>query len=304
MFTRRGFLKFLAGGFLSSAAVGSYAFAIEPLFRLRISTYRPKLKNWPEGKELKIACLADLHACNPWMSVGRIAKIVAKTNAMKPDLILLLGDYSAGMNTVTSYVHSKDRAPELGKLDAPLGAYSVLGNHDWWEDKTAQKNRKGPTFGQLVLEKAGIPVLENQATKLNVDGFEFWLAGLGDQLAFLPSSKVKRWEGVDDLEGTLAQIPDSAPTILMAHEPDVFARMPDKVELTLSGHTHGGQVRVFGYSPVVPSRYGNRYAYGHIVEDDRHLIVSGGLGCSILPVRFGSPPEIVVVELGGEVEAS
>jgi predicted MPP superfamily phosphohydrolase len=74
--------------------------------------------------------------------------------------------------------------------------------------------------------------------------------------------------------------------------------VPDRVSLTLSGHTHGGQIRVLGYAPVVPSRFNNRYAYGHIVENDRNLIVSGGLGCSLLPIRFGSPPEIVVVDLG------
>ena len=89
------------------------------------------------------------------------------------------------------------------------------------------------------------------------------------------------------------------PSILMAHEPDIFRKVPDRVALTLSGHTHGGQVRLFGWSPVVPSRYGNKYAYGHVTEGDRHMIVSGGLGCSILPVRFGVPPEIVVVDLGG-----
>ena len=105
------------------------------------------------------------------------------------------------------------------------------------------------------------------------------------------------FEGVDDLPGTLAKITDDAPVILLAHEPDIFSEVPNRVSLTLSGHTHGGQVRVFGYSPMVPSRYGNRYAYGHVVEDDRHLIVSGGLGCSILPVRIGVPPEIVMVDV-------
>jgi len=78
------------------------------------------------------------------------------------------------------------------------------------------------------------------------------------------------------------------------------SKVPTRVALTLSGHTHGGQVRLFGYSPVVPSRYGNRYAYGHVVEDGRHLIVSGGLGTSILPLRFGVPPEVVLVDLGDE----
>ena len=84
----------------------------------------------------------------------------------------------------------------------------------------------------------------------------------------------------------------------MAHEPDLFTDIPERVSLTVSGHTHGGQVRLFGKALVVPSAYGNRFAYGHIIENDRHLVVSGGLGCSIMPVRFSSPPEIVVLELG------
>ena len=91
---------------------------------------------------------------------------------------------------------------------------------------------------------------------------------------------------------------DGSPVILLAHEPDIFPDVPKRVSLTLSGHTHGGQIRLFGYSPVVPSRFGNRYAYGHVVEDDRHLIVSGGLGFSILPIRFGVRPEILSIELG------
>jgi hypothetical protein len=83
----------------------------------------------------------------------------------------------------------------------------------------------------------------------------------------------------------------------MIHEPDIFNSVPDRVSLTLAGHTHGGQVRVFGYAPIVPSRFGQRYLYGHIVEDGRHLVVSAGLGCSGLPVRLGSPPEIVMIEV-------
>jgi predicted MPP superfamily phosphohydrolase len=104
--------------------------------------------------------------------------------------------------------------------------------------------------------------------------------------------------GLDDLDGTLAQVNDGDPVVLLAHEPDIFPSVPPRVALTLSGHTHGGQVRLLGFAPVVPSRFGDRYAYGHMVEDDRNLIVSGGLGCSLAPVRFGVPPEIVVIDLG------
>ena len=108
-----------------------------------------------------------------------------------------------------------------------------------------------------------------------------------------------RIAGLDDLPGTLAQITDEAPVVLLAHEPDIFPHVPPSVALTLSGHTHGGQVRLFGYSPVVPSHFGNRYAYGHVIEEGRHLIVSGGLGCSMAPVRLGVPPEINLVEVVG-----
>ena len=84
---------------------------------------------------------------------------------------------------------------------------------------------------------------------------------------------------------------------MLAHEPDIFPQVSDRVALTLSGHTHGGQIRLFGWTPVVPSRFGSRFAYGHVHEKGRDLVVSGGLGCSIIPVRIGSVPEITVVEL-------
>ena len=171
----------------------------------------------------------------------------------------------------------------------------MLGNHDWWDDPAAQASRRGPVLARRALEAAGIPVLENDGVRLRQGGRPFWLLGLGDQLAFLRRPR----GGVDDLPGTLLKLKDDAPAILLAHEPDIFPQVPDRIALTLSGHTHGGQVRILGYSPIVPSSYGNRYAYGHVVENGRHLIVSGGLGTSIMPVRFGVPPEIVHLTLGG-----
>jgi predicted MPP superfamily phosphohydrolase len=93
-------------------------------------------------------------------------------------------------------------------------------------------------------------------------------------------------------------VTDDAPVILLAHEPDIAMRVPPRVSLQLSGHTHGGQVRLLGWSPVVPSRYGNLLAYGH-ARINCDVVVSGGLGCSIMPFRLGVPPEIVEVTLGG-----
>ena len=234
------------------------------------------------------------------MPADRIAEIVARTNALKPDIVVLLGDFSASHKFKTRTVAPEEWAEVLGELKAPLGVHAILGNHDWWDDLAAQRSRKGPVVGRRVLEREGIPVYENDVVPLAKDGQRFWLAGLGDQLAFFKRGRKRAWrrfQGVHDLDGTLAKVTDEAPVVLMAHEPDIFPSVPDRVALTLAGHTHGGQVRVFGYSPMVPSRYGNRYAYGHVCEDNRHLVVSGGLGCSILPVRIGVPPEIVMVDV-------
>ncbi|TFZ58624.1 metallophosphoesterase [Methylorubrum sp. Q1] len=299
--TRRTVLIGLGATALTGAGTGAYAVGVEPM-RLAVTRYRLKpIGPWPEGLTLRIVALADIHACEPWMSTARIAGIVAAANALQGDVIVLLGDYVSGMRVVTRYVDAAEWAPVLGRLAAPLGTYAILGNHDWWEDRTAQARGAGPTIAGEALRRVGIPVLENDALPLSVEGHTVWLAGLADQLALLPGRRRHGHPriGLDDLTGTLAKIPDGAPAILLAHEPDIFPQVPPRIALTLSGHTHGGQVRLFGRSPVVPSRYGNRYAYGH-VREQADLITSGGLGTSIAPVRFGVPPEIVVVELDAD----
>lgn len=300
MISRRAFLKGFGALVIGGLGLAGYGFGIEPLLRINVMRYRLTPPRWPRDFNLKVAVLTDIHACEPWMTADRIRGIAEAANALKPDIILMLGDYVSGMHLVTGDVSANDWSRALNGLKAPLGVHAILGNHDWWEDRTAQKLGRGPTIARKSLEDVGIPVYENNAVRLEKDGRAFWLIGLGDQLAFLSRNRLgqRRFRGVDDLEGTLSKVLDDAPVILMAHEPDIFPKVPDRVSLTLSGHTHGGQVRLFGYSPVVPSRFGNRYAYGHIVEDNRHLVVSGGLGCSIMPVRFGSPPEIVMIELG------
>ena len=302
MITRRNLLKLFGAGVLAGVSLGGYAFGIEPMLRLGVQRYALTPPRWPAGLKLRLAIVADPHACEPWMSAGRVAQIADMTNMLEADAILLLGDYVATHRFTRAAVPAKDWSQALARLRAPLGVHAVLGNHDWWSDKQAQEKRLGPVFGQLALEDAGIPVYENEAVRLEKDGHGFWLAGLADQIAFWPNRGrgEEGFIGLDDLPGTLAKVSDDAPVILMAHEPDIFPDVPDRVALTISGHTHGGQVRLFGYSPVVPSAFGNRYAYGHVVEGGRNLIVSGGLGCSIMPVRFGVPPEITLVDLGAD----
>ncbi|QKC94443.1 metallophosphoesterase [Mesorhizobium sp. NZP2298] len=298
MITRRGFLRFIGGSFLTAVALGAYAVGIEPMLLAHVKRYALTPPHWPDGLKLRVVAFADIHACRPWMTQERIASLVDDANALQPDLIVLLGDYTAGMPLVTGPVTPSQWASALSGLKAPLGVLSILGNHDWWSDGFAQRAGAGPIIARKALEKVGIPVLENDVVRLEKDGHGVWIAGLADQLALLPARKGDPCKGLDDLDGTLAKVGDSAPVILLAHEPDIFPTVPWRVSLTLSGHTHGGQVRLFGYSPVVPSRFGNRYAYGHVVENDRNLIVSGGLGFSILPVRFGMRPEILQIDLG------
>jgi predicted MPP superfamily phosphohydrolase len=241
------------------------------------------------------------------MPVERIRAIAERTNELKPDIIVLLGDFAASHRFKTRAVAPEEWAEALSVLKAPLGVHAILGNHDWWDDRAAQRAGAGPVAGGRALERFGIPVYENDAVRLDKAGHGFWLAGLGSQLAFARALRRRQRRGRrgnDDLPGTLAKITDDAPVILLAHEPDIFPKVPQRVSLTLSGHTHGGQVRLFGHSPRVPSRFGNRFAYGHIVEEDRHLVVSGGLGCSILPVRIGVPPEVVMVDVAAPSDAA
>jgi hypothetical protein len=293
---RRAFFKWLTGLALAGASAGSYAFVIEPGFMLRTQVYRFTPPNWTPGLKLRLTLLADPHIAEPYMSLARFRSIIAAANALEPDIHLLLGDYAVSHRFITRHVSSADMAAAARELKSPLGTFAIMGNHDWWSDRAAQNAGGGPTAGQKALEDAGIPVLENKAMRLAKDSLQFWLTGTASIIALW--RRGQGLIGVDDLPGTLAQVTDGAPIIHLAHEPDMFVNIPDRISLTLSGHTHGGQVRLLGYSPVVPSSYGNRYAYGHVVENGRHLIVSGGLGCSMLPVRFGVPPEIVLLELG------
>ncbi|MFN3350642.1 metallophosphoesterase [Pseudorhodoplanes sp.] len=272
---------------LSGPAVAGYA-GIEATALLEVTRYALTPRGWPSGQRLTITVLADLHAGGPNMGLQRIRDIVETANALRSDIVLLLGDFVATHRFVTEPVPAPVWAAELGRLKAPLGTHAILGNHDWWFEQTQIRR---------ALAAAGIPLMENDAALLGEPGARFWLAGLGDQLA-IPLGK-GHFRGADDLPATMAKVVTDDPVVLMVHEPDIFTDVPDRVSLTLAGHTHGGQVRVpLVWPAFVPSQYGARFAYGHIVEDGRDLIVSGGLGTSIVPMRIGVPPEIVHVTLG------
>lgn len=296
MISRRHFLRGFSGFGVAGVSTVTYGVS-EPELQLQVTRYQISPPQWPADLNLKIAVVADIHACDPWMSLDRIQEIVEHTNALQPDITVLLGDYVAGHRHVTRFIPAAEWASALAGLKAPLGVHAILGNHDYWDDRIVQHSGQGATAARRALETAGIPVYENDVQRLSKGGRPFWLAGLGDQLAYAPARRfrpIKRI-GVDDLNATLNKITDDAPVILLAHEPDVAHRVPSRVALQLSGHTHGGQVRLMGWAPVAPS--GQLLTYGHI-HLNCDIVVSGGLGCSLLPLRLGVPPEIVQVTLG------
>lgn len=270
---------------LAGGGLAVWAFWIEPR-SLTVTRLEIASPAWPRtAPELRIVLLSDIHAAGPHDLPPRCAQVVERANAEAPDLILLLGDYVDDRRLRTAFVPPEVIAPVLGRLRARLGVYAVLGNHDW---------RVGGLRTARALAVAGIAPLDNAVQRLALAGGDCWLAGIGDASV-----------GGDRLAATLAQVPDDAPVLLMTHSPEVFPEVPERVALSVAGHTHGGQVRLPLIGAVyVPARCW-RYVYGHMVEGGRHLFVSRGIGQSTVPVRFLCRPEIVVITLrhGPEAQA-
>nr|WP_245265782.1 metallophosphoesterase [Mesorhizobium sp. LNJC394B00] len=148
MITRRGFLKFVGGSFLSLASLSAYAVGIEPMLLTHVKRYQLTPPHWPAGLKLRVVALADIHACRPWMTPERIASLVEGANVLQPDLIVLLGDYISGMSLLMHRMEAHEWATALSGLKAPLGVLSILGNHDWWHDPFAQQAGAGPTVAR------------------------------------------------------------------------------------------------------------------------------------------------------------
>jgi predicted MPP superfamily phosphohydrolase len=233
------------------------------------------LPRWPDTLAgLRVALISDLHTGAPHVDEGRLERLVAAVNARGPDLVLLLGDYIDPEVPFGSVVGPEAVASRLGALRAPRGVVAVLGNHDWHNDGPGMRG---------ALRAAGIPVLENDAH----DAGGVWLAGLEDTRYRSP-----------DVARALRDVPDDAPVIVLSHDPDQFPTVPGRVALTVSGHLHGGQVGVpVVRRPFIPSRFGERYAAGHVVEGGRHLYVTTGIGTTGWPIRLYTPPEAIVLRL-------
>jgi uncharacterized protein len=200
----------------------SWAFWLEPA-SLRVVEDRIRLAR-PLGAPIRVAILTDLHIGSPFNNLDKLRDIVARTNAAQPDLICILGDLlSNGPRGARSerpgFIGPEQVASELAKLRAPVGVFGVLGNHDNWLDHDRVA---------AALENNGVRLLEDKAARLDTPAGAIWLAGVSDY-----------WTRSHDVAAALAGITDAAPIILFTHNPDLFPEVPDRVALTLAGHTHG-----------------------------------------------------------------
>jgi predicted MPP superfamily phosphohydrolase len=255
-----------------------WGFLIEP-GRLVVREQTIQIDNWPQELDgLRIAVLSDIHADDWFVDDKKLRTIVDRTNQLQPELIVILGDYMSSNGRVTRRVEPEHFGAILKDLRAPLGVYSVLGNHDWWY--SGVQVRRG-------LETNGIQVLENEVIHFDVRGTQLWLVGLADL-----------WTRRQAVADTITMVPEGMPMIALTHNPDIFPNLPQRVPLLLAAHTHGGQVRLPLIGSVVESSdFGDRYVMGHVFENNHHLFVTTGIGTSIVPVRFGVPPEIVLLTI-------
>ncbi len=287
-FLRRG-LKLAAAG---AAAGFAYGFFAEPRW-FRIRRQAIALRGLPVSLDgLRAVHLTDVHL-GPWISAAYVRKVIDACNDLAPDLMLLTGDY---VHLSPAYI--PQAAEELARLRPRLASLAVLGNHDWWNDPWLQ--REGREASRLLrhLRDAGIDVIDN--TRRVLDPQRSWTPAAREGLAIAGVGDL--WEDTQNYPRALGNLPETMPRLLLSHNPDVaeasaFVGSGLRVDLMLSGHTHGGQVSFPGFGPpLVPSRFGQKYARGLNQGPVCPVFTCTGIGLTVLPMRLGVPPEIAVLE--------
>ncbi|HKP46823.1 MAG TPA: metallophosphoesterase [Pyrinomonadaceae bacterium] len=246
--------------------------ALSEPFRLSIEHQRIQLTRLPrEFDGFRIVHLSDIHH-SPFTSVKQIERAVETANGLQPDLIALTGDYVSKERT-----YAAPCAELLGRLRARHGVFAVLGNHDHWTDAALITD---------LFRAEGIKVLINQGMRFEKNGCAFWLAGVDDTMV-----------GLDDLSLALAGAREEEMKLVLAHNPVILRKAARAgVDLVLSGHTHGGQVRLRSERSKSP-RPRRRLLKGLASQDHTQIYITRGLGTVVLPVRLGCPPEVSLLEL-------
>jgi predicted MPP superfamily phosphohydrolase len=265
-----------AAGAAAAAALALRALWTEPR-RTVVRRRALRLPNWPpELDGTTLAVVGDLHAGAAHVDVARVERIAAAIAERRPDIIMMAGDLVDDEGVGGTRIPPEDVARALGRAGEPRIA--VLGNHD-------------RSFGEQrvagALRAAGFDVLADEPVALEVRGHRVWVGGLEDATTEHPRP-----------HRALDGVPEDEPLLVLTHNPDAFPLVPDRAALTVAGHTHGGQVGIPRLrARVIPSRYGERYAAGHIVEGGRHLVVTRGVGTSRWPVRLLATPEVLLLRL-------
>jgi hypothetical protein len=253
---------------------------------LEVTHPRIRLRRLPKAFDgFRIAQLSDIHI-GPFMSAEEIRKYVAICNQQKPDLVVLTGDF------ITWDPSTQGAAVEaLSGLKAPFGIFGSMGNHEYWSEVEESITRLFAARGIRILRQQSAPILSSGAT-LNLLGVDY--QGVRGGARSHGAHLVRRY-----LENIEHLVRSDTANILMSHNPNTFERAPDLgIDLSLSGHTHGGQVTLEYIHPdLSPSRLITPYVKGWFQKGDAQLYVNRGLGTIFVPMRLGAPPEITVYEL-------
>lgn len=260
----------VAGTGLAGLAVPAYARWVEPDW-LAVERVRVPVSGLPDRLAgFTIAHLSDFHA-DGYLSERLMERVVAEVRAARPGMVALTGDF------ITSNRAGLERLGQwVGQMDAQHGIFGCMGNHDRWH---------GRGLVEKALRSMGAELLVNRGVRLPNGLF---VAGVDSA-----------WGGQPDLRSTMAAHSGSDPTVLLAHEPD-FAdayALDERVRVQLSGHTHGGQVRVPGWGAPILPRYGQKYDAGLFRVGSLHLYTNRGLGMVGVPFRIACPPELSLLSL-------
>ena len=249
---------------------------------------------------MTIAVLSDFHVVAPWTRLSDLVAIVSQTNDLAPDMIVLAGDFLADRSIPGRAATAVEIVQALSGLRAQEGVYAVLGNHDWMDCPLARKTGYQRSSMVEALDQSPIRLLRNEAISLAPQGHELWLAGFDSQRP-LPTDWTR---GLHDPDKTFAAVPPGAPCILLAHEPGYFSKGDSRAAIQISGHTHGGQLNLFGWRPMVRVHLEGTYTHGEYEQDGRKLIISSGIGFSGVPMRIGQPPELTLIDIQGMEDAT